>query len=289
MIDGNAGSILVESARVTRHDYYAGAQHVLAFAAPKIAARAKPGSFVHMDCGPEWLLRRPMSIMSAAGGEIEILFKQVGHGTFTLAELEPGDASELIGPIGNCFRALAERPRKLLIGGGIGIPPMIFYAEFLIAAGEPPPLVLAGSELAFPFELEPATLAVGGARIDGALAISRLQRQTVANRLASAAGIPGSYAGFVTGLADAVLAAMPESQRRATAIYACGPMPMLAAVAKLAARHDLPCQASLEEYMACAVGGCYGCTLEVMTEAGPAMKRVCVDGPVFDAARVFSA
>src|SRR5699024_1889212 len=75
------GSILVERARVARHDRHPGAQHVLAFAAPGIAERAAPGSFVHMDCGPEWLLRRPMSIMSAAGGEIEILFKQVGHGT----------------------------------------------------------------------------------------------------------------------------------------------------------------------------------------------------------------
>ncbi|MDN5865298.1 MAG: dihydroorotate dehydrogenase electron transfer subunit, partial [Gammaproteobacteria bacterium] len=271
MVDSNAGSILVERARVTRHDRYDGAQHVLAFAAPAIAARAKPGSFVHMDCGPEWLLRRPMSIMSAAGGEIEILFKQVGHGTLTLAELEPGDESELIGPIGNCFAAIGERPRKLLIGGGVGIPPMLYYAEFLVAAGEPPPLLLAGSELPFPFELEPATLPVRSAAIENAQAISRLQRQTVANRLASRADIPGSFRGFITALADGILSAMPEKERRETALYACGPTPMLEAVAALAARHGLPCQVSLEEYMACAVGGCAGCTVEVATENGPAM------------------
>ena len=71
-------------------------------------------------------------------------------------------------------------------------------------------------------------------------------------------------------------------------IFSCGPTPMLRAVAALAREFDLPCQVSLEEYMACAVGGCAGCAVEVQTEAGPAMKRVCVDGPVFDAATVFA-
>ncbi|MDQ2640294.1 MAG: dihydroorotate dehydrogenase electron transfer subunit, partial [Pseudomonadota bacterium] len=69
----------------------------------------------------------------------------------------------------------------------------------------------------------------------------------------------------------------------------CGPTPMLKAVAALAREFDLPCQVSLEEYMACAVGGCAGCAVEVQTPAGPAMKRVCVDGPVFDARTVFAA
>jgi dihydroorotate dehydrogenase electron transfer subunit len=282
-------SILVERARVTRHDRYPGAQHVLAFAAPGIAERAAPGGFVHMDCGPEWLLRRPMSIMAAAGGEIEVLFKQVGHGTLTLADLEPGDESELIGPIGNHFTAIDGQPRKLLIGGGVGIPPMIYYAEALVAAGEPAPIVLAGSELPFPFELEPATLEVPGASIDSALAIKRLQQRGIPNRLASWADLPGCHHGFITTLGDDILSALEESARGETALYACGPTPMLGAVAELARKHALPAQVSLEEYMACAVGGCAGCTVEVATPDGPAMQRVCVDGPVFDAARVFPA
>ena len=70
-------------------------------------------------------------------------------------------------------------------------------------------------------------------------------------------------------------------------VFACGPHPMLAAVAALAREFALPCQVSLEEFMACGVGGCAGCTVEVRTTAGPAMKRVCVDGPVFDAQQVF--
>ena len=283
------GSILVERARVTRHDRYPGAQHVLAFAAPGIAERARPGSFVHMDCGPEWLLRRPMSIMSASDGEIEILFKQVGHGTLTLAELVPGDASELIGPIGNHFTQIPGFSRKLLIGGGVGLPPMIYYAEALAAAGEPPPIVLAGSELPFPFELEPAALDIPGTTFDAPLAIKRLQDRGIPNRLASWADLPGCFRGFITTLGDEILSALDESVRSEVALYACGPTPMLEAVAGLARDHALPAQVSLEEYMACAVGGCAGCTVEVATENGPAMQRVCVDGPVFDAAAVFPA
>lgn len=289
MTDSNSHSIVVERARVTRHEHHDGAQHVLAFAAPEIAARAQPGSFVHMDCGPEWLLRRPMSIMSVTDEEIEILFKQVGHGTLTLAELEPGDESELIGPIGNRFTSIPDYPRKLLIGGGVGIPPMIYFAEALVTAGEPAPVVLAGSELPFPFALEPSRLELPGARIDHALSLCRLTRRGVPNRLASWAGIPGSFRGFITTLADNILSEMPNKAHSETALYACGPTPMLEAVAKLAAEHGLPCQVSLEEYMACAVGGCAGCTVEVATENGPAMKRVCVDGPVFDATTVFPA
>jgi dihydroorotate dehydrogenase electron transfer subunit len=93
----------------------------------------------------------------------------------------------------------------------------------------------------------------------------------------------------VTELAEQIIAGLAAAERNEIALYACGPTPMLAAVAALARRYALPCQVSLEEYMACAVGGCDGCTVEVATESGPAMQRVCVDGPVFDAAAVFPA
>lgn len=282
------GTIHVERARVTKHERYPGAQHVLTLAAPVIAAGARPGSFVHVDCGPEWLLRRPMSIMSVSpGGEIEILFKEVGHGTLTLAQYVAGDETDLIGPIGNAFTSIPGRPLRLLVGGGVGIPPMIYYAEALVAAGEAAPLVLAGSELPFPFATRRARLEMPGAESEDAQALARLEELGVASRLASLAAIPGSFRGYVTELADAVIEALPPSERDRLALYACGPTPMLAAVAALARRRALPCQVSLEEYMACAVGGCAGCTVEAATADGPAMKRVCVDGPVFDAAAVF--
>ena len=77
-----------------------------------------------------------------------------------------------------------------------------------------------------------------------------------------------------------------DDERQQTQIFACGPTPMLKAVAAQARRYELPCQVSLEEFMACAVGGCAGCVVEISTPQGPAMRRVCVDGPVFDAATI---
>jgi dihydroorotate dehydrogenase electron transfer subunit len=84
------------------------------------------------------------------------------------------------------------------------------------------------------------------------------------------------------------LQSLNDAARAEVEVFACGPTPMLRAVAQLAREFDLPCQVSLEEYMACAVGGCAGCVVEVQTPTGPAMKRVCVDGPVFDAKTVFA-
>ena len=97
----------------------------------------------------------------------------------------------------------------------------------------------------------------------------------------------GVYKGYVTDLAKKYLDTLSKEDLSQVEVYSCGPQPMLEAVAKLARDYNLPCQVSLEEYMACAVGGCAGCVVEVQTDDGPAMKRVCVDGPVFDAQTVF--
>ncbi len=107
------------------------------------------------------------------------------------------------------------------------------------------------------------------------------------SRLATRSGYAGCYDGFVTDLARAWLGARGREQLAEIELFACGPTPMLAATARLAREFALPCQVALEEFMACAVGGCAGCTVAVRTAQGTAMKRVCVDGPVFDAAAVF--
>jgi dihydroorotate dehydrogenase electron transfer subunit len=109
----------------------------------------------------------------------------------------------------------------------------------------------------------------------------------VPSRLASGADFPGCFSGYVTELADHWLAALDEPTLQEVEIFACGPTPMLKAVAALAKRFALPCQVSLEEFMACAVGGCAGCAVQVQTPDGPAMKRVCVDGPVFRAEEIW--
>jgi dihydroorotate dehydrogenase electron transfer subunit len=284
------GTIFLEDAVVVAQQSFAGQQYVLRLLAPRCAAAALPGSFVHLTCGPALPMRRPLSILRADGraGWIEVLYKVVGRGLAELALRTPGESLSCLGPIGRGFTLHAERPRLLLIGGGVGIPPIVFQAEWLAAQPDRrwKPVVMMGSELPFPFEATRSRLAVSGLPGDVTSAMPLLETLGVPSRLASLSGFAGCYRGYVTALAEAWLGSLTAVDRGETAIMCCGPQPMLVAVAALARRYDLPCQASLEENMACAVGGCAGCTVLVETPEGPAMKRVCVDGPVFDAATV---
>jgi dihydroorotate dehydrogenase electron transfer subunit len=141
----------------------------------------------------------------------------------------------------------------------------------------------------FPFQARPARAALAGIATEVSACMPLMEDWGVASRLASRAGFAGCFNGFVTELADAWLRTRPPDELREVEIFACGPTPMLASAARLARRFGVACQVSLEEFMACAVGGCAGCTVRVATPAGPAMKRVCVDGPVFDAYTVFAA
>lgn len=285
------GSIFLEEAEVLGQQAWPGGQHVLQLRAPRCAARALPGSFAHLSCAADLPMRRPLSIQRAdpGSGTIEVLYKIVGHGLARLAAARPGDRLSCLGPIGRGFEADAARPRALLIGGGVGMPPMVFLAEALAARAAEGfrPLGLFGSEIPFPFRPRPSTILVPGLP-DGTIACHPLLEEIgVPSRLASLAGFAGCFTGYVTDLAAAWLASLPASALAEVAVYACGPTPMLAACARVARRFGVPCQVSLEEFMACAVGGCAGCAIEVATPDGRAMKRVCVDGPVFDAAAVF--
>ncbi len=287
------GTIFVEDGEVLAHEAFEGGQYVIRLRSPKCAAAAQPGSFVHLACGPGIPMRRPLSIMRAnpREGWIDILYKVVGQGLAALAERRPGERLSSMGPIGRGFTVHLERPRTLLIGGGVGIPPMVFLAETLAADAEGSwqPLVLMGSEIPFPFRSRPSTILVPGIP-DGTIAcMPLLDGWGVPSRLASLAGFPGCFHGYVTQLADAWLRTLDARALAEVEIFACGPTPMLRACAELARGFGLPCQVSLEEYMACAVGGCAGCAVMVHGPEGPAMKRVCVDGPVFDAERVFPA
>ena len=123
---------------------------------------------------------------------------------------------------------------------------------------------------------------------DGVIAcMPLLEDWGIASRLTSKQGYPGCHDGYVTDLARLYIESLSDEQRQQIEIFSCGPHPMLEAVASLAKEYNLACQVSLEEFMACAVGGCAGCVVQVQTENGLAMKRVCVDGPVFEAHTVF--
>ena len=290
MNNSHRGTIFLEDAEVLSHQAYRAGQYVLRLQAPECARRARPGSFVHLQCDPMLPMRRPLSIMraSAAHGWIDLLYKAVGRGTELLARREPGERLSVLGPIGEPFRPRMERSRPLLVGGGVGIPPMVFLAESLLEVrGAYQPLVLMGSEVPFPFTTRPSEILLPGLP-DGVIAtMPLLEDWQVPCRLASLQSYPGCYQGYVTDLARAWLQGLDADVRAQVEIFACGPHPMLEAVAELAREFHLPCQVSLEEFMACGVGGCAGCAVEVQTSAGPAMKRVCVDGPVFDARAVF--
>ena len=284
------GTIVLEQCRILEHVAYDGNQFVLRLDAPTIARRARPGQFVHIQCSKEILLRRPLSIMRAdPAGWIEVLYKPIGAGLAALTQQEVQQTVSVLGPIGNGFDWSSNPQRILALGGGVGIPPMIFAAQNLRERSDIPLCVYIGSEIPFPFKLTAATLAAPGVDSTDKSTVSLLESWNVPCVLTSRAGLPGCHDGFVTDPARQSLATLSPDERAHSLLLACGPEPMLAAAAQLAAEFEVPCQLALEEYMACGVGGCAGCTVEVHTAQGVAMRRVCVDGPVFDAAAIYPA
>jgi dihydroorotate dehydrogenase electron transfer subunit len=281
----NRGTLFVEDGELISTQTYPGEQFIMRIRAPKCAAAAVPGSFVHVTCDATLPMRRPLSIMRADDDWIEVLYKIVGEGLHLLADKKPGDIINILGPVGQPFKPSAKRPKCLLIGGGVGIPPMVFLAETLLDV-QWAPLAILGSELPFPFGLEKSCIELSWLDDDIVSTMPLLEDWGVPARLTSLSGFDGCYRGYVTDLANKWLQSLSADERRHVEIFACGPTPMLKAVAALSEQYDVPCQVSLEEFMACAVGGCAGCTVEITTPEGPAMKRVCVDGPVFDASAV---
>lgn len=286
MTTGPQGSIFLEDARIIEHQALDGDQYILKLQAPLCAEHAGAGQFVHLQVSPHRPLRRPISIMRAdpENGWIELLYKRLGQGTELLSQRQIDEQISCLGPIGNQFHVETRRP--LLMGGGVGMPPMIYLANQLRKT-EVTPLVILGSEVPFPFKPRPSELVIPGIP-DGVIgAMPLLEDWNVASRLTSTQGYPGCHDGYVTDLARHWLDALDEEARNEVSVFACGPLPMLEEVTRLAIEYRLPVQISVEEFMACGVGGCAGCTIEVQTGQGLAMKRVCVDGPVFDGRAVF--
>ena len=285
----NRDTICLEDAQILSQISFPGDQHIIRLEAPDCAERANPGSFVHLTCDPDVPMRRPLSIMRANADEgwLEFLYKPVGAGLAHLARRSVGDRVSVLGPIGRGFELDPERSTVLALGGGVGIPPIYFLTEKLKDRSASKLLVLMGSEVPFPFKLGESSSSLEGIPSDVTAQVADLEAWGITSRLASNAGYTGCYKGVVTELARSWLAALPPERLEDVQMVSCGPMPMLAAAATLAQDYGLPCQIAVEEYMACGVGGCAGCTILIRTAAGPAMKRVCVDGPVFEARDVF--
>ena len=287
MVKTHRDTISVNDCQVLAHYQFEADQYIITLESKEIADSTRPGQFVHLSVSGMLAMRRPISVMSvdADNGTFDLLYKIVGEGTKQLADRRVGDVLSVIGPIGNGFE-LTDRKIPLLIGGGVGMPPMIAIAQKIKDNAYYNPYVILGSEVPFPFEASQSSL--NGFNSSKLYTMPLLEEWRVPCGLASLQDYEGVYKGYVTDLAREYLDSLSSSDLKEVEVFTCGPNPMLEAVSKLSNEYNLPCQASLEEYMACAVGGCAGCVVEVATENGPAMKRVCVDGPVFDAKTVFN-
>ena len=246
-----------------------GAYQALTLVAPRVAEQARPGQFVHLLAGEDrsFPLRRPFSIHrverpGAALGTVEVVFDVVGAGTLALSRLRPHDVVDVLGPLGRPFTPPAAPTGCLLVGGGYGTAPLFFLAT---------------------------ELRVRRCRVDfviGAASAGRLLDAMEAKRLGHSLTLTtddGSAGrrGLVTDPLGDLLARIGAGQ-----VYACGPMPMLAAVSRVAAAAGVPCQVAVEEQMACGTGICFSCVVPVGTgdgASGPTrMARSCLEGPVFE-------
>ncbi|MCF7822430.1 MAG: dihydroorotate dehydrogenase electron transfer subunit [Mariprofundaceae bacterium] len=281
-LENSRNTIFEENAEILANVTHSGDQFVIRVRAPKTAAAARPGQFVHLRVSDERPLRRPISIMLAdpEKGTVDLLIKAIGEGTRVLRERKVGGTISILGPIGCPFDLSDASRRYVLIGGGVGIPPMIFCAMHLL--GRAPTVVFAGSEVEFPFALKPSTAILPGVGGNTILGIASLEERGIASRLASNAGLYGCYEGHVPALARDYLLALSDEQRARCVLLSCGPHPMLHAVARLGRELNVPAYLSLEEHMACGIGGCAGCVVKTVEDGEEKYRRVCVDGPVFE-------
>jgi dihydroorotate dehydrogenase electron transfer subunit len=243
--------------RVTGMDEL-GAYRVLRVADPE-GPEPQPGQFAMLSAAERWgagieqrpFLARAFSIARRSEGESHYLLEDVGPGTRRLCELCAGDELWALGPLGQGFTAPSPGRRSILLGGGVGIAPLAILQDSLVGTVT----VLLG--------FRDRAHAQGAALLDGA-------------RVASDDGSVGHH-GLVTDLLAAEIERDPEA-----VVYACGPPAMLEAVRAICADSEIPAQLALEAGMACGFGACFGCV--VPTRGG--YLRVCVDGPVVDAAEL---
>ena len=232
--------------------------HVLAFRMPNSAKKANPGQFFNVKIGGSYdpLLRRPFGAYKISSSKIEILYKVVGKATRILSERNPGEMLDILGPLGNGFdiKSLLSLGNSsiALVAGGHGVAPL--YA-------------LAKSLKTFGLKI---SVFIGASNKKYIVCDDDFKRLGLKVYVATEDGSKG-HKGLVTDLL-----------KRGCSICACGPKPMLKAVAELSNKYKTYCQVSMEEYLGCGIGICMGCAIK--TRLGN--KLVCKDGPVFNAKEI---
>lgn len=224
----------------------------------------QPGRFamVQVREGASPLLRRPLSYLFAGGRMAEFLYRRVGVGTRILSRAKRGDVLNVLGPLGTGYDTSAAKTRAILVAGGIGLPPLHFLARTLKAAS-----------------VKTVELIHGSASGAESLLSMGLTGEGIIVHHVTEDGSRG-----MKGLATEMLEKNLETVPKPDVIYACGPHPMLKAVADIAAGENLPCQVSIEAPMACGIGACMGCAIR---DAEGRYVQVCGDGPVFDVKILF--
>ncbi len=222
---------------------------------PEMAAQTKAGQFLHILCGGDAYLRRPISVCEVNGDTIRFIFQIKGVGTDALSQKNEGDLLDILGPLGNGFDFENCGDRPVLIGGGIGIFPLL---EATKKIGQDASVLL-------------------GFRSEADVILTEEFAKYTSNVFVATNDGSCGFNGLVTDLARNI-----AKSNSISSIYTCGPMPMMRAVTDVAKDFNIPAQASLEERMGCGIGACVTCACTV----SGARKRVCKDGPVFDALEV---
>ena len=249
-------------------------------------------------CRPTAFLRRPFSLAGrgddAMGTWLDVIHRVVGVGTQWLAELEPGDDVDLIGPLGNRFDLPGDKSLGLLVGGGVGLPPMFYLAEALQAAGwDATAFVGARSADLLAVTLDSRTPPHHGGMATPC--VEQYGRYGYATVVTTDDGSAGFRGRITDGLEQHVHRLSPADRRQAV-VFACGPEPMMCTAAALADQHGIECQVCLEQAMACGMGTCQSCVVRIedhdhphgRTEDGRPWryKLACTDGPVFRSTKV---
>jgi len=250
-------------AGILRTEYLGDSKYLIALDCENISREASPGQFlqVRTSYGTSPFLRRTFSISGTypEKNEVRILFQVVGDGTEILCRFKRGGSLNIIGPLGTGFKTLvSDSGASLLVGGGIGIAPLLFLSKKLTSLGK---------KHSFMF---------GARNLPGIESIKAfLPEETM---YATDNGTYG-YHGYLHNMLEVNIDKLSPS-----VIYTCGPDQMMKAVAVIAQKNNIPCQVSLEERMACGIGACFGCAIP---HKDGRMVRTCVEGPIFDSREVF--
>lgn len=240
----------------------------LVFDCPDIAGSTNAGQFVHISCGDGLLLRRPISVCDLDGSLIKIVFQVKGSGTAWLSKRKQGDELDVLGPLGKGF--FLNGDRLLLVGGGIGVPPLLMAAGQALAQGKKVNALL------------------GFAGADKAILLPEFASACDWVELSTDDGSLGKH-GYVT---DMLISRLEADHNICDLILSCGPWAMLSRVANIAAEYHIPCQVSLEQRMGCGIGACLVCSCGIKRPGSEGKSfdngyaRVCADGPVFSSSEV---